>query len=110
MRKEDFWKEVGAAPFEAWFMPPKCVSIPGMAMRRRIGMQVEGPVPARLARFAPMPIDAPAGAAPIFRPVDFVKKVGKGKSLSADLDAAEARAAFESLLAGAFAPSQLGAF
>jgi len=44
------------------------------------------------------------------RPVDYVKKVGKGKNLSADLDAGEARAAFASLLAGEFAPSQFGAF
>jgi len=57
-----------------------------------------------------MPIDAPQGAAPELRPVDYVKKVGKGKNLSADLGPAEARAAFEALLAGAFAPSQLGAF
>ncbi|MBW8889887.1 MAG: hypothetical protein JF616_19175 [Fibrobacteres bacterium] len=57
-----------------------------------------------------MPIDTPQGAAPVLRPVEYVKKVGKGKNLSADLDAAEARAAFESLLAGDFAPSQLGAF
>jgi anthranilate phosphoribosyltransferase len=55
-----------------------------------------------------MPIDAPEGAA--LRPVDFVKKVGKGKTLSADLAAAEARAAFGLLLDGAFAPAQFGAF
>lgn len=55
-----------------------------------------------------MPIDAQAGMVP--RPVDYVKKVGKGKSLSADLDPGEARAAFALLLAGEFAPSQFGAF
>lgn len=43
-------------------------------------------------------------------PVDYVKKVGKGKTLSADLTAAEARAAFELLLEGAFQPVQTGAF
>jgi anthranilate phosphoribosyltransferase len=56
-----------------------------------------------------MPKDAHAGDAPL-RPVDFVKKVGKGKTLSADLTAAEARAAFDLLLAGGFAPAQTGAF
>jgi anthranilate phosphoribosyltransferase len=56
-----------------------------------------------------MPIDAPAGAESQ-RPADFVKKTGKGKTLSADLTAAEARAAFGLLLAGAFAPVQFGAF
>src|SRR3954467_3889408 len=95
-------------------MPPKCVTIPGIAMPSGMtmppGWQCAVPVPARLARFASMTIDAPGGAAPVSRPVDYVKKVGKGKNLSADLDSAEARAAFESLLAGAFAPSQLGAF
>lgn len=54
-------------------------------------------------------MDAPAGEARL-RPVDFVKKVGKGKTLSADLTAAEAREAFGLLLAGGFAPSQSGAF
>jgi anthranilate phosphoribosyltransferase len=56
-----------------------------------------------------MPMDAHAGDARL-RPVDFVKKVGKGKTLSADLTAAEAREAFGLLLAGGFAPSQSGAF
>jgi anthranilate phosphoribosyltransferase len=54
-------------------------------------------------------MDAHAGEARL-RPVDFVKKVGKGKTLSADLNAAEAREAFGLLLAGGFAPSQSGAF
>lgn len=44
------------------------------------------------------------------RPVDFVKKVGKGRTLSADLSAEEARAAFDMLLDGAFVPVQAGAF
>jgi anthranilate phosphoribosyltransferase len=44
------------------------------------------------------------------RPVDFVKKVGRGRTLSQDLSAPEARAAFAALLDGAFAPAQLGAF
>jgi anthranilate phosphoribosyltransferase len=56
-----------------------------------------------------MPMDAQAEAARL-RPVDFVKKVGKGKTLSADLTAAEARDAFEILLAGGFTPAQSGAF
>jgi anthranilate phosphoribosyltransferase len=56
-----------------------------------------------------MPMDAAAGGARL-RPVDFVKKVGKGKTLSADLTATEAREAFALLLAGAFAPAQAGAF
>lgn len=44
------------------------------------------------------------------RPVDFVKKVGKGRTLSADLTAAESRIAFNLLLNGAFHPAQAGAF
>jgi anthranilate phosphoribosyltransferase len=44
------------------------------------------------------------------RPVDFVKKVGKGRTLSADLTAAESRIAFNLLLDGAFHPAQAGAF
>ncbi len=56
-----------------------------------------------------MPMDAHTGGAGL-RPVDFVKKVGKGKTLSADLTASEARDAFDLLLAGGFAPSQAGAF
>lgn len=43
-------------------------------------------------------------------PVDFVKKVGKGKTLSADLTSEEARGAFNLLLDGAFHPAQAGAF
>jgi anthranilate phosphoribosyltransferase len=54
-------------------------------------------------------MDVHAGAGSL-RPVDFVKKVGKGKTLSADLTAAEARDAFELLLAGGFSPAQSGAF
>jgi anthranilate phosphoribosyltransferase len=56
------------------------------------------------------PTPASAKAQPASRPVDFVKKVGKGKTLSADLTAAEARAAFNLLLDGAFHPAQAGAF
>lgn len=43
-------------------------------------------------------------------PVDFVKKVGKGRTLSADLTGPEARIAFTQLLDGAFHPAQAGAF
>lgn len=43
-------------------------------------------------------------------PVDYVKKVGKGKTLSADLTADEAGGAFNLLLDGAFHPAQAGAF
>lgn len=43
-------------------------------------------------------------------PVDYVKKVGKGKTLSADLTADEAHGAFNLLLDGAFHPAQAGAF
>lgn len=43
-------------------------------------------------------------------PIEYVKKVGKGKTLSADLSPEEARAAFAMVLDGGFAPSQLGAF
>jgi anthranilate phosphoribosyltransferase len=43
-------------------------------------------------------------------PVDFVKKVGKGKNLAADLSAEEARIAFRLILDGAFLPAQFGAF
>ncbi len=43
-------------------------------------------------------------------PVDFVKKVGKGKSLSQDLTFPEAKVAFAALLDGAFLPAQFGAF
>ena len=54
---------------------------------------------------------SPANAkAPASRPVDFVKKVGKGRTLSADLTAAECRIAFNLLLDGAFLPVQAGAF
>lgn len=44
------------------------------------------------------------------RPVDFVKKVGRGKTLSQDLTAEEARLAFDLLLDGRFSPTQFGAF
>jgi anthranilate phosphoribosyltransferase len=43
-------------------------------------------------------------------PVDFVKKVGRGKTLSQDLTAAEAAQAFRLLLEGAFTSAQAGAF
>jgi anthranilate phosphoribosyltransferase len=46
----------------------------------------------------------------ISRPVDFVKKVGRGKTLSQDLTPEESRVAFASLLDGAFSPAQTGAF
>lgn len=57
-----------------------------------------------------MATEAGAKAQEASRPVDFVKKVGRGKTLSQDLSASEARAAFAALLDGAFAPVQLGAF
>src|SRR3954469_1621103 len=44
------------------------------------------------------------------RPVDFVKKVGRGKTLSQDMSFEESRSAFTALLEGAFSPAQLGAF
>ncbi|HKP96965.1 MAG TPA: hypothetical protein VJ385_14540 [Fibrobacteria bacterium] len=53
---------------------------------------------------------ASAKAQPASRPVDFVKKVGKGRTLSADLTPAESRLAFALLLDGAFLPVQAGAF
>ncbi|HLP40154.1 MAG TPA: hypothetical protein VK465_01495, partial [Fibrobacteria bacterium] len=42
--------------------------------------------------------------------VAFIKKVGKGKTLSQDLEADEARRAFGLVLGGGFTPVQLGAF
>jgi anthranilate phosphoribosyltransferase len=53
---------------------------------------------------------ASAKAQPASRPVDFVKKVGKGRTLSADLTPTESRDAFALLLDGAFLPAQAGAF
>ncbi len=44
------------------------------------------------------------------RPVDFVKKVGKGKTLSQHLSQAESQQAFTALLDGAFTSAQAGAF
>lgn len=44
------------------------------------------------------------------RPLDFVKKVGKGKTLSQHLTAEESREAFEALLDGRFTAAQAGAF
>jgi anthranilate phosphoribosyltransferase len=44
------------------------------------------------------------------RPVDFVKKVGKGKTLSQHLSHAESSDAFTALLDGAFTSAQAGAF
>lgn len=44
------------------------------------------------------------------RPVDFVKKVGRGKTLSQDLTPEESRLAFTLLLDGAFSDAQAGAF
>jgi anthranilate phosphoribosyltransferase len=43
-------------------------------------------------------------------PVGFIKKVGKGKTLSQDLDPSEARRAFDLALSGGFTQAQLGAF
>ncbi len=43
-------------------------------------------------------------------PVEFIRKVGKGKSLSADLSFAESTSAFTQLLAGQFSAAQAGAF
>lgn len=57
---------------------------------------------------APQP--ASAKSQPASRPVDFVKKVGKGKTLSQNMTASESRVAFELLLDGAFLPAQFGAF
>ncbi|MEO7777018.1 MAG: hypothetical protein ABIY63_05765 [Fibrobacteria bacterium] len=56
------------------------------------------------------PSAEPAKAHPASRPVDFVKKVGKGRTLSADLTAGESRTAFQLLLDGSFMPVQAGAF
>src|SRR5690606_11550214 len=44
------------------------------------------------------------------KPADFVKRVGRGRTLSQDLTRAEADRAFRLLLAGGFSPVQLGAF
>ena len=44
------------------------------------------------------------------RPIDFVKKVGRGRTLSQDLSPDEAREAFSLLLDGGFTPAQMGAF
>lgn len=44
------------------------------------------------------------------RPVDFVKKVGKGKTLSQPLTRSESREAFTALLDGGFTAAQAGAF
>lgn len=43
-------------------------------------------------------------------PIDFVKKVGKGKTLAQSLTFAESQFAFNALLDGAFTPAQTGAF
>jgi len=43
-------------------------------------------------------------------PVDFIRKVGKGKTLTRNLSLTEAREAFSQLFAGRFTPSQTGAF
>jgi anthranilate phosphoribosyltransferase len=45
-----------------------------------------------------------------FSPKDAIKKVGRGKTLSQDLNATEARHAFSGLLDGRFSPVQFGAF
>lgn len=45
-----------------------------------------------------------------FGPKDAIKKVGRGKTLSQDLNADEARQAFKALLDGQFTPVQFGAF
>ncbi len=43
-------------------------------------------------------------------PIDFIKRVGKGKTLSQHLSIVEAREAFSMVLQGVFSPVQLGAF
>ena len=43
-------------------------------------------------------------------PVDYIRKVGRGKTLSRDLGTAEACDVFSQLLAGKFTPAQTGAF
>ena len=43
-------------------------------------------------------------------PTAYIRKVGRGKTLSSDLRMAEARDAFSQLLAGNFSPAQTGAF
>jgi len=43
-------------------------------------------------------------------PIAFIRKVGRGKTLAGNLDAAEARSAFSLLLEGRFTPAQAGAF
>jgi anthranilate phosphoribosyltransferase len=65
---------------------------------------------ADVEREGAQPSPAPMKASPAARPVDFVKKVGKGRTLSADLTAGESRTAFHLLLNGAFLPVQAGAF
>jgi anthranilate phosphoribosyltransferase len=42
--------------------------------------------------------------------IDFIKKVGKGKTLSSHLNEQESRLAMEGILSGAFSDAQLGAF
>jgi hypothetical protein len=48
--------------------------------------------------------------APDANPVTFIRKVGRGKTLSQDLGYAEAGRAFALLLQGRFTPAQAGAF
>jgi anthranilate phosphoribosyltransferase len=52
----------------------------------------------------------PANAVATPDPATFVRKVGKGKTLSKSMSRAEAREAFDLLLDGRFAESQAGAF
>ena len=54
--------------------------------------------------------EAPGKTAQPLRPIDFVKKVGKGKTLSLPLTFSESQNAFQLLLDGAFTNAQAGAF
>ncbi len=51
-----------------------------------------------------------SGGAEHGQPVDYIRKVGKGKTLTRNLAFEEARDAFSQLLAGRFTPAQTGAF
>ncbi len=51
-----------------------------------------------------------SGAAESQSPVAYIRKVGRGKTLSKDLSLAEARDVFSQLLAGSFTDAQAGAF
>ena len=51
-----------------------------------------------------------AGGSDAMGPIAYIRKVGRGKTLSKDLGKDEARDAFQQLLAGRFSPAQTGAF